>query len=407
MAADLETAARRNLDRRLNRDSKAPIAVALSGGGDSVALTLLAADWAKTHGRPLLILTVDHGLQASSGQWTTRCQGLAQRLGADFRALSWTGDKPSTGLSAAARQARHRLLADAAQAAGAAAILLGHTADDLVEAARMRAEGSTTPDPREWSPSPVWPQGRGVFLLRPLLSAGRAEIRDWLSARGETWIDDPANDDLRYARARARAADGAAGEPPRSAADLSGLARATTMDAAGVLHIPRDALRDPAAKPFIAMAALSAAGTSRPPRGDRLERLARLLAGDDEVTATLAGARIEAEGAQVRFMRDPGESARGGLAPLETRDGVWDGRFAIRADRTLTIRKLSGLAARLPKGQREALAGYAPKARGALPVLANGDDVFCPVVATIPGISLEPLALKRLLAASGAVDREP
>jgi tRNA(Ile)-lysidine synthase len=84
--------------------------------------------------------------------------------------------------------------------------LLGHTADDLAEAAAMRAEGSSVSDPRYWSPSPVWPEGRGVMLLRPLLGERRAALRAWLSGRGETWLDDPANDDPRSARARARRA---------------------------------------------------------------------------------------------------------------------------------------------------------------------------------------------------------
>ena len=63
---------------------------------------------------------------------------------------------------------------------GAKVILMGHTASDLAEAAAMRAEGSTTPSPREWAPSPAWPEGRGVFLLRPMLAVSRQQVRDWL-----------------------------------------------------------------------------------------------------------------------------------------------------------------------------------------------------------------------------------
>src|SRR5207247_1209422 len=83
-------------------------------------------------------------------------------LGADFQALRWDGDKPVTGLAAAARTARHRMLADAARRAGARAILMGHTGSDVLEAEAMRAAGSTTPDPKEWAPSPAWPEGRGA-----------------------------------------------------------------------------------------------------------------------------------------------------------------------------------------------------------------------------------------------------
>jgi tRNA(Ile)-lysidine synthase len=73
-------------------------------------------------------LTVDHQLQPASAAWTADAVAKARALGAEARALAWTGDKPATGLSAAARAARHALLADAARAAGARVLLLGHTA---------------------------------------------------------------------------------------------------------------------------------------------------------------------------------------------------------------------------------------------------------------------------------------
>ncbi len=108
------------LDRRLRAQSRRPVAVALSGGGDSLALLLASDTWAKAAKRSLLVLTVDHGLQAESAAWTTACAATAERLGLAFRALAWIGDKPSTGLPAAARAARQALLADAARDAGAA-----------------------------------------------------------------------------------------------------------------------------------------------------------------------------------------------------------------------------------------------------------------------------------------------
>ena len=74
------------LDRRLSKDDPAPVALALSGGGDSLALLLTAAAWARAHGRPLLALTVDHRLQAESAGWS-RFASEAARAASDAKRL--------------------------------------------------------------------------------------------------------------------------------------------------------------------------------------------------------------------------------------------------------------------------------------------------------------------------------
>ena len=407
LGLSLSDGVRAVLDRRLAAGSGAPIAVALSGGGDSRALALLAADWAQAHGRQLAILTVDHGLSPDSAAWSGACAALALRLGAAFHPLAWTGDKPAQGLPAAARAARHRLLANAARRIGARVVLLGHTASDLAEAAAMRAAGSTTPSPREWAPSPAWPEGRGVFLLRPMLAASRAQVRDWLVAQGETWIDDPANDDPRFARARARLAGPDAAEPPAPLEpELAALAAAAHVDAAGVVALPRTGLPPR----LVAAAALCAAGSSRPPRADRLARVMEHLALDEPFIATLSGARIQAKAGRALFMREPGELLRTGLADQMLAPGeqlVWDGRFEIVAERVAVIAPLAGHAAQLPRDQRAALREIPARARAALPAVLDGDDAACPLLGETPGLTVRSLVRERLLAASGAVAREP
>ena len=370
------------LDRRLLSAGRHPIAVALSGGGDSLALALATADWARRYGRRLLVLTVDHRLRPESAAWTTACAATAARLGADFRALAWTGEKPRTG-PAAARAARHALLADAAREAGARVILMGHTADDLLEAQLMREAGSTTPDPREWTPSPAWPQGRGIFLLRPMIRVRRENLRDWLTAHGERWIDDPSNEDLAYARPRARRALGAgvALQADERVAPAKALALACREDGKGGLRIARAALLDAeheARARFVSAACLCAAGTDRPPGREKVERLVARLIGDDAFTASLSGARISVDGMDISFRREPGEVARGGLAPLALRageTGVWDGRFEISTGRAVEIEALR---------------------RTTLPVATDGGE-----------LEAVSLIYDRLLAACGAIGREP
>lgn len=380
---DLEGAVGAVLERRLRRGGARPVAVALSGGGDSLALLLAAAAWAKTAARPIHVLTVDHRLRPESRGWTEACAATAARLGLAFSALAWTGDKPLTGLPAAAREARHRLLADAARAAGARVILMGHTADDVLEARLMREAGSSTPEPREWSPSPAWPEGRGTFLLRPMLEVRRAEIRAWLSRRGQRWIDDPANEDPAFARPRARQALSQGAAPPAQppAASPKSLALACALMDDGGLELPRAALAaaDPRARlAFVSIACVCAAGARRPPRGEAVERLAARLASEAPFTAGLAGARVEGHGRMARFRRERGEAARGGLAPLWLTAGapaVWDGRFEVDADRAVEVRARPGTA---------------------LPMAVDEGR-----------LTVRPLALERLLAACGAVEREP
>lgn len=394
----LEAAARQALDLHLRHDSRRSLTVGLSGGGDSLALTLIAHAWAREVGRELVILNVDHGLQPQSGAWTTTCAAIAKRLGRPFRALTWTGDKPRTGLPAAARHARHRLIAEAARESGARVILLGHTADDLAEGETMRAAGGTTPDPRVWAPSPVWPEGRGLFLLRPLMSSRRSEIRDWLQARGETWIDDPANVDPRYARSRARLTEPGARPRPSEIRPLALAERA--REQAGVIAIARADLRAATleeGRRFIRLATVCAGGGERLPVTTRVTRAVEALRGSSPFVATLGGARIEADDGTVRIFREAGEAARGGLAPIHA-PGVWDGRFEMGAEGE--VRRLAGLARRLAPDEQAQVRALPAAARGALPVIVGADG----------SVSLAPadsLVGARLRAAAGLVQREP
>jgi tRNA(Ile)-lysidine synthase len=403
------------LDRRLDPAGAAPVAVAFSGGGDSLAALLATKAWADRCGRRLLVLTVDHRLRPESAAWTAFAAETAARLGVAFQALAWKGQKPARGLPAAARAARHGLLAEAARAAGARVIVLGHTADDILEGELMRAWGSTLGALREWSPSPAWPEGRGVFLLRPLLGQRRADLRAGLAARGERWIDDPANVDPAQTRARARLALAGRGDPAicLDKAPPAGALAEATQAAGGGLALDRALLRDApasAVRRWLAAAALSAGGGSRPPRGARLDAALHAMMGPDPVRRTLCGARVVAEADRVIIARDAGEAARGGLAARPLHPGeatVWDGRFEITADRpALTVRALGGLAARLNPAEQRALRTVPAPARAALPVVVDAQGLAtCPILADGPARAHD-LVRARMRAACGAISKE-
>src|SRR5204863_9158322 len=116
------------------------IILAVSGGPDSIALMWLAARWrrALARGPRLVAVTVAHGLRAEAAREAREVKRLARSLDLPHRTLRWTGAKPKTGLPAAARAARYRLLVPAAQASGATHILTAHTRDDQPETLLMR-----------------------------------------------------------------------------------------------------------------------------------------------------------------------------------------------------------------------------------------------------------------------------
>lgn len=174
------------------------IGVAVSGGGDSVALLHLLCDWARGRDVTILAATVDHGLRPAAAD---EARGVAQAcaaLGVRHVTLPWRGWDRQGNVQAMARAARRRLLRDWAGQAGLCAVTLGHTADDQAETVLMRLARGSGVDGLGGMVA-----RDGVFL-RPLLGVSRASLRDWLMVRGLVWVDDPSNDDTRFDRVKAR-----------------------------------------------------------------------------------------------------------------------------------------------------------------------------------------------------------
>jgi tRNA(Ile)-lysidine synthase len=418
-------AADQALDRRLDPAASRPLAVAFSGGGDSLATLVAAKTWGDRVGRDVFALSVDHGLNPQSPQWMAEAGRTARRVGAAWVGLSWIGAKPTTGLPAAARQARHRLLAQGAREVGARVVMFGHTADDRAESELIRQATPGLGYLREWSPSPVWPEGRDLFVLRPLLQARRAELRAWLGEMGLSWLDDPANADLRYARSRARAAlaetsheggveagDGLQGRA-RDDADLAALLAQTSVTHDGRLIASRAALRAAPPQPLrrlVGSALLCAAGSATPPRGAALDRLIYAILGTSDLAATLCGARVIADQATIVFAREPGEGRRGGAAvpPLALKlhaPVVFDGRFELVAEaRDLYAAPLSGKLAQLQPLDRQAVSCLPAYARGALPALVDAEGgVGLPAPFGRGQAQARSLVGRRLAQACGAV----
>jgi tRNA(Ile)-lysidine synthase len=183
--------------------------LAVSGGADSVAMMHLAADWLRRHpdcGIALTVATVDHGLRSESGAEAAAVGATAAVLGLAHATLSWTGEKPQTGMQAAARAARYGLLRAFAESRRPqpAHLLTAHTADDQVETLLMRlARGSGVDGLAAMRPERVLP-GSTIRHFRPLLDVPKARLIASLQARGIAWIEDPSNENAKFERVRIR-----------------------------------------------------------------------------------------------------------------------------------------------------------------------------------------------------------
>lgn len=324
------------------------ILAAVSGGSDSKGL-LLALHEAITLGGfsafSLSACTVDHALRPESAEEARTVAAFCAEKGISHTIRQWQGDKPATGIQAAARTARYGLLADAAQDAAAVCIVTAHTADDQIETIAMR-QGRSEPDAPGLAgmAAGVLVGGR-AWVWRPFLHLRRADIRAFLTARGEGWFDDPSNSNRHFERVRVRQALN--GEGPSSADILAaGRARLGSSERAARLidlHVQGFeglvARVDPAfstgmADPDCARAVLSIASVvgGRPylPGRETAGRLTGFLRG-------ASGGRMTA-GRVVFDLRNSGlylyREARG-LPEIELRPGqhtLWDGRFLVSND---------------------------------------------------------------------------
>ena len=193
--------------KRLFADWKgAPaIILAVSGGPDSIALMWLAARWrrALARGPRLIAVTVDHGLRVEAAAEARDVKRLARTLNLPHRSMRWTGAKPKSGVPAAARAARYRLLAKAARDHGATHIFTAHTRDDQAETLLMRLlRGSGVAGLAAMAPVT---EREGLVLARPFLNVSKSQLIATLHKAKVAFADDPTNRDVKFTRPRLRA----------------------------------------------------------------------------------------------------------------------------------------------------------------------------------------------------------
>ncbi|MBN8632456.1 MAG: tRNA lysidine(34) synthetase TilS [Rhodobacterales bacterium] len=329
------------------------IGVALSGGGDSTALLHLCL----RAGFCVEAVTVDHRLRADSADEAEAVGSACRALGVPHDIRVWENGPVAGNLMDQARRARMGLILDWARERGIGVVALGHTRDDVAETVLMglsRAAGiaGLSGMRREFDAG-------SVSVHRPLLDAGREELRDWLRGRGIGWVDDPTNENDRFTRARARKALAALaplGITAERLAEVAGnLARAQEAlavqlaragrwveERAGALRFDAGLWGEPGEvqRQAVVAALLWLNGAEYAPRAAEVERLVAALAGGRD--ATLAGCRAR----KGWLMREP----RAVGAAVQVGD-VWDGRWLVEGPEG-EVRALGAEGLRLVKDWR-------------------------------------------------------
>jgi tRNA(Ile)-lysidine synthase len=295
-----------------------PGAVALSGGGDSLALMHLLADWAKARGvQPPAALIVDHALRKGSAAEARKAAAFARKAGLAAHILTRKGPAPKSGIEASARDARYGLMGAWLKKHGIATLYVGHTLDDQAETFLLRLGRGSGLDGlsamRALAPFP-FDGFSDLNLARPLLGTSRIRLRAYLKNRGQDWLEDPMNSEARFARSRIRSlmpALEAAGLSPIRIADAAAhlararaaletateavLARVAKPDGNRMLLDAKALMAAPREVGLRALAALLMAVSGEPyrPRFDALERLFdSIAAGKLGGGATLHGCRV-------------------------------------------------------------------------------------------------------------------
>ncbi len=182
------------------------LVVGVSGGADSLALVFLLQEWAEKNQKKVVALTVDHGLRPSSAEEARYVSGLMKVAGIEHHVLVWSGDKPTKGIEAAAREARYWLIErwwqERLPGKEVYPLWVAHHLRDQAETVLMRLQRGSGADGLGGM-APISKVGC-LQLLRPLLKTDPRWLRRYLQERNIAWAEDESNACDDYLRVRVR-----------------------------------------------------------------------------------------------------------------------------------------------------------------------------------------------------------
>jgi tRNA(Ile)-lysidine synthase len=178
-------------------------AVAVSGGADSLALTLLCHDYATSLGGKIIALTIDHALRVDSAKEAAEVNKLLLAHNIEHHILNWDhAAKPESNIQSKARQARYDLLTNYCKQQNILHLLVAHHRDDQAETFLMRLERGSGVE--GLSSIRLVSSYNKVRILRPLLSIEALVLKQYLQHRNIVWIEDPSNLNKQFTRIKIR-----------------------------------------------------------------------------------------------------------------------------------------------------------------------------------------------------------
>lgn len=178
------------------------IAIAVSGGADSMALALLADAWAKQHQITIVALTVDHGLRPESVEEAKQVHSWLSAKGIQHHIITWEGEKPTSNIQAIARKKRYGLLLEWCKTHKVKDLMTAHHLDDQAETVLLRlARGSGVDGLSGILASTIQAD---IHIIRPLLEVPKETLKAYLNEQGQEWVEDPSNQSDEYARSALR-----------------------------------------------------------------------------------------------------------------------------------------------------------------------------------------------------------